>query len=190
MERREDFIVANSLRLIPAVGILLLWVPTPSTAQYVDQGFYYKLSTQFRGTGMKLDVFNGGPKNNLTRLEPDQDLSGQFWRFEGNADGTFRLSTQFRGLEMCLDIFNGGPKDNQPHLTRCANLSGQHWNIKQDGDAVRLTTQFRGPGRCLDIFNSGPNNNQPHLSKCANLSGQLWTLTKTDKPVDDATKQR
>ena len=59
---------------------------------------------------MKLDVFNGGPKNNLTRLEPDQDVSGQFWRFVANGDGTFRLSTLFRGPRMCLDIFNGGPK--------------------------------------------------------------------------------
>jgi hypothetical protein len=72
-------------------------VSTPVFAQSIDPSFYYKLSTQFRGNGMKLDVFNGGPKNNMTRLEPDQDVSGQFWRFEGNGDGTFRLSTLFRG---------------------------------------------------------------------------------------------
>jgi hypothetical protein len=74
---------------------------------------------------MKLDVFNGGPKNNLTRLEPDQDVSGQFWRFVGNGDGTFRLSTLFRGPRMCLDIFNGGRNNNQPHLVRCGNFTGQ-----------------------------------------------------------------
>ncbi len=139
--------MTNNLRLVPVIAGLLAWLSIPTSAQSVDQSVYYKLSTQFRGNGMKLDVFNGGPKNNLTRLEPDQDVSGQFWRFAGNGNGTFRLSTLFRGPNMCLDIFNGGPKNNQPHLANCANLSGQLWNIlvTQDGDMVRLTTQFRGP---------------------------------------------
>jgi len=95
----------------------------------IDQNFYYKLSTQFRGIEWKLDVVNGGPKNNMTQLEPDQNVSGQFWRFIKNADGTFRLSTQFRGPNMCLDIFNGGPNNNQPHLTNCANFAGQLWTL-------------------------------------------------------------
>jgi hypothetical protein len=92
----------TNMRLVPAIAVLLAWLLTPTSALSVDQSFYYKLNTQFRGNGMKLDVFNGGPKNNLTRLEPDQDVSGQFWRFVGNGDGTFRLSTLFRGPGMCL----------------------------------------------------------------------------------------
>ena len=181
----------NKLRLISAITVLLAWLSTPGQAQFIDQGFYYKLSTQFRGSGMKLDVFNGGPKNNLTRLEPDQDVSGQFWRFVENADGSFRLSTLFRGPAMCLDIFNGGPENNQPNLVNCANVSGQLWKVVRTKDAsvVRLTTLFRGPGMCLDIFNGGPENNQPHLVDCADVSGQLWALTKTDKsvsPIGDA----
>ena len=180
----------NNLRLNAAVALLLIWLPTAASAQSIDQNVYYKLSTQFRGSGMKLDVFNGGPKNNLTRLETDQDVSGQFWQFSANDDGTFRLSTLFRGPDMCLDIFNGGTNNNQPHLTKCANLSGQFWSvmITNVAEAVRLTTRFRGPDMCLDIFNGGPNNNQPHLTKCANLSGQLWVLTKTDKLVEGVTK--
>src|SRR5215468_4135580 len=81
--------MTNKLRLVPAIAGLVAWLLTPTSAQSVDQSFYYKLSTEFRGDGMKLDVFNGGPKNNLTRLEPDQDVSGQFWRLVGNRDGTF-----------------------------------------------------------------------------------------------------
>ena len=172
------------------VAPLLLFLSAPATAQSIDQKFYYKLSTQFRGDGMKLDVFNGGPKNNLTRLEPDQDVSGQFWKFAGNSDGTFRLTTSFRGPGMCLDIFNGGSNNNQPHLTRCGNFTGQFWSIMLtgDGEFVRLTTKFRGPGMCLDIFNGGPNDNQPHLGKCDNFTGQLWMLTRTDKQVEAATR--
>ena len=129
--------MTNSLRLIPAIAVLLAWVPAPA----FDQGLYYKLSTQFRGNGMKLDVFNGGPKNNLTRLDSDQDVSGQFWRFVGNADGTFRLSTLFRGPGMCLDIFNGGPNNDQPHLTKCANFSGQFWVLTETDKRVEGGTK-------------------------------------------------
>ena len=176
----------TGLRLASVISLFLAWVPSPTLAQAVDQGFYYKLSTEFRGAGMKLDVLNEGPKNDMTHLRPDQDVSGQFWRFVGNGDGTFRLSTLFRGPDMCLDIFNGGPNNNRPHLTKCDNVSGQLWNVKPDGDAFRLTTKLRGPSMCLDIFNGGSNNNQPHLAKCANFSGQFWILTRTDKRVEGA----
>jgi len=120
------------------LAFALLFAPflTPASAQSIDPNFYYKLSTQFRGNGTKLDVFNGGPKNNLTRLEPDQDVSGQFWRFVGDSDGTFRLSTLFRGPSMCLDIFNGGPKNNQPHLVNCANFTGQLWRLTKTDKGV------------------------------------------------------
>lgn len=150
-----------------------------------DTGYYYRLTTQFRGDGMCLDVFNGGPMNNMTHLVQCANYSGQFWRFTGpDANGSYRLSTEFRGPGMCLDIFNGGQYNNQPNLAACANLSGQLWNLRAEGDWYRLTTQFRGPDMCLDIFNGGPQNNQPVLAKCANYSGQLWKLTRTDKKVN------
>jgi hypothetical protein len=185
-QAEEDVLMRKSLRLIPAILVLLAGLTVPALAQTVDQSHYYKLSTQFRGNEMKLDVINGGAKNNLTRLESDQDVSGQYWRFVANADGTFRLSTLFRGPGMCLDVFNAGPNNNQPHLADCADLSGQFWNIllTKDANVVRLTTAFRGPRMCLDIFNGGPNNNQPHLADCADLAGQFWTITKTDKRVN------
>src|SRR5258707_10620103 len=152
-------------RLLLAVAALLASLLTPAAAQSVDPSFYYKLSTQFRGNGMKLDVFNGGPKNNLTRLEPDQDVSGQFWRFVGNSDGTFRLSTLFRGPSMCLDIFNGGAKNNQPHLVNCTNFTGQLWNIMitGEGDWVRPKTNYTRPGSSPGFYNGGQNDHTPQL---------------------------
>jgi len=184
----RTFVMTNNLCLVSAIALWLAWLLTPISAQTIDQSFYYKLSTQFRGNGMKLDVFNGGPKDNLTRLEPDQNVPGQFWRFVENSDGTFRLSTLLRGPGMCLDIFDGGPNDSEPHLVNCSNFPGQLWNIMENGDLARLTTKFRGPGMCLDIFNGGPDDNQPQLRYCGDFSGQLWTLTKTDKRVEGATK--
>ena len=176
--------MTNKSRLISLVVALLATVPSMAVAQSIPDGFYYKLSTEFRGSGMKLDVVNGGPKNNLTRLEPDQNVTGQFWRITRIDGGWYRLSTQFRGSNMCLDVFNGGDNDNQPHLTRCGDLTGQHWKISGDNHMFRLTTEFRGPDMCLDIFNGGDNNNQPQLRQCGSLTGQAWTLTRTDTAVE------
>jgi acyl-CoA thioesterase-1 len=70
----------TSLCFGSVIAGFIAWVPSPALAQSIDQSFYYKLSTEFRGTQVNLDVFNGRSKNNLTRLEPDQDVAGQYWR--------------------------------------------------------------------------------------------------------------
>jgi Ricin-type beta-trefoil lectin domain len=174
----------SRLRSISIVVALTAWVPAAASAQSIPDGYYYKLSTEFRSSNMKLDVFNGGPKNNMTRLEPDQNVTGQFWRITPIDGGWYQLSTQFRGSNVCLDIFNGGSHDNEPHLTGCRNLTGQHWRISGDNHAFRLTTEFRGPDMCLDIFNGGPDDNQPHLVQCGNFTGQAWRLTRTETAVE------
>src|SRR3954466_4923075 len=94
-------------RIASIIVALLASMPVVASAQSIPDGFYYKLSTEFRGSDMKLDVFNGGRKNNMTRLEPDQNVTGQFWRITPIAGGWYQLSTQFRGSNVCLDIFNG-----------------------------------------------------------------------------------
>ena len=101
----ETNMTRNILSMIVAVGISVAWFAAPTFAQSIDPNFYYKLSTQFRGPGMKLDVFNGGARNNLTHLEPDQDVSGQFWRFRENADGTF-LCQRFSEAPACAWTFS------------------------------------------------------------------------------------
>ena len=161
--------------LSAAAGLAtLLTLTAPAMSQSPDPGFYYKLSTEFRGPDMSMDVFNGGPKNNQARLDRDQDVSGQNWRFAPTGDGSFRLTTEFRGPRMCLDI---NPPTNRAELRPCGNYTGQFWQIVRSGDSVRLTTAFRGPRMCLDI---DPDNNQPELRSCGDYSGQAWTLTRTD----------
>jgi hypothetical protein len=174
MLARCKFLLALCIMHFTDVGSALADIPEPNT--------YYRLSTEFRGSDMSLDVFNGGPKNNFVNLVPTQNFTGQFWRFASNGDGTFKITTQFRGPDKCLDVVNGGANDNEPHLTECGNYSGQYWIIVPDGPWVRLKTKFRGDGMCLDIFNGGPNNNQPHLQPCGNFSGQRWRLAAA-KPV-------
>jgi TIR domain/Ricin-type beta-trefoil lectin domain len=160
----------------PAVPVVSSSLPT---AQLPDPNIYYRLSTQFRGPNLPLDVFNGGSKNNMTYLSQFQDVSGQYWHFQPNNDGSYRLMTMLRGPHICLDIINGGPDDNEPHLTDCDNFSGQIWRLQVDGTSMRLRTDLRGPNMCLDIIPGEPD--QPHLAPCGNFSGQLWLLSRTGK---------
>src|SRR5712671_2658541 len=109
----EDEKMARLFRWLLVVSAFLVWLPASSSAQTPDPNFYYRLSTQFRGTNMPLDVFNGGPKNNMTHLQRLQNVTGQFWKFSPTGDGPYRMTTLLRGANMCLDIFNGGTTNNQ-----------------------------------------------------------------------------
>ncbi len=52
------------------------------SAQEFDPNVYYRLTTQFRGPGNCLDVFNGGPSNNMPQLRGCGNYSGQFWNIQ------------------------------------------------------------------------------------------------------------
>jgi hypothetical protein len=41
-----------------------------------------RLTTEFRGPGLCLDVVNGGPRNHQAWLDTCQDVTGQSWIFE------------------------------------------------------------------------------------------------------------
>lgn len=163
---RVFYALSSCLALLLATGSLRAQTPEP--------GVYYKLTTKFRGAGMPLDVYNGGPQNNKTRLDRDQNVTGQSWRFEETNDGYVRLTTKFRGQGMCLDI---NPQNNRAELRPCGNFTGQFWQIEPDKSWVRLSTKFRGPDMCLDI---NPPNNHPELRRCGDFSGQFWMLRKAN----------
>lgn len=114
-------------------------VASAITAQAFDTGVYYRLSTQFRGPGMSLDVFNGGAKNNMTHLAPAADYSGQHWRLTPAGNDYYRLKTMFRGEDMCLDVFNGGPKKQsgasntmRQLLRTIMALASRQWLVSAD----------------------------------------------------------
>jgi hypothetical protein len=161
-----------------AAACISLVLPTQLLAQTPDTTIYYKLSTEFRGTGMPMDVINGGPQNNQVRLDSDQNVSGQFWNFvPANVSGSYVLKSQFRGSGMCLDI---NPPTNRPELRGCGAFAGQLWQLRQEGNWVKLSTQFRGPDVCLDI---DPASNQPELRGCGAFTGQNWQLVPTNQRV-------
>jgi hypothetical protein len=163
MHVHRKLLVAFCICYFSTVGSVFSDIPDPNT--------YYRLSTEFRGSGMSLDVFNGGPKNNFVHLVPSQNFTGQLWQFVSNRDGTFKLKTQFNGLGKCLDVVNGGENDNEPHFTECGEFSGQSWIVVPEGPWVMLKTKFRGDGMCLDIFNGGSKNDQPYLKPYTRFAG-------------------
>ena len=44
-----------------------------------EDGDRVRLTTKFRGPGMCLDIFNGGPNNNQPHLVRCANLTGQLW---------------------------------------------------------------------------------------------------------------
>jgi hypothetical protein len=146
-------------------------------AQAPDPNFYYKLSTQFLGENMPMDVFDGGRRNNQARLNNDQNVSGQHWQFEPIGKDSYRLRTEFAGPGMCLEI---NSSTNRPELRDCGDFTGQFWQIRQSDEWMVLTTTFGGSNMCLDI---DPDSNQPELRRCSDYSGQFWRLQWTGERV-------
>lgn len=162
----------DCLRVTGVIAVLL------GTAGMAEAADYKRLSTQWKGPDMPLDIVNGGARNNFAQLAKKDDVSGQRWKIT-KADEWLNLTTEFRGDKMCLDVENGGAMNNFVKLGRCENNSGQSWKITKagDGEYVRLTTEFRGAGMCLDIVNGGARDGMAQLTKCSDVSGQLWKVT-------------
>lgn len=159
------------LRYTGAVAILI------SLASIAEGADYKRLTTQWKGPDIALDVINGGARNNFVRLAKKEDVSGQSWKIT-KADEWLNLTTEFRGDRMCLDVENGGSMNNFVKLEKCENNSGQSWKItkSKDDGYVRLSTEFRGSNMCLDIVNGGSQDGLAKLAKCEDVSGQLWKI--------------
>jgi hypothetical protein len=71
--------MTHRARIVLIVIVLAL---TGSAATALAQGLGatpLRLTTEFRGPGMCLDVVNGGPDDGQTELQPCGDFSGQLW---------------------------------------------------------------------------------------------------------------
>jgi len=114
--------MTNNQRLVPAIAGLLAWLLIPTSAQSVDQSVYYKLSTQFRGNGMKLDVFNGGQKNNLTRWSRSRTSRAS----SGDSWGTATVRFAYRrcsAAPTCAWTFSTGAQTTTSHISSIAPIS-------------------------------------------------------------------
>ena len=152
---------------IAAVAVLVLGTTAAQAAPV-------KITTQWKGAAMPLDVVNGGEFDNFAHLAPAADVSGQLWTMRPESGGTFRLTTEFRGKDLCLDVIDGGKLDGFVELTPCGNHSGQYWTSQEEGGWLRLRPQFRK--LCLDVVNGGPQDGFAHMAECGDYSGQHWKM--------------
>lgn len=120
--------MTRGARLVSIVTVLALAVPAATVLAQGVGASPVRLTTEFRGPGMCLDVVNGGPGNNRTHLQPCGNFSGQHWIATPLGNGYSTLTTAFRGPGFCLDVVNGGPDDGQTELQPCGNCSGQNWH--------------------------------------------------------------
>ena len=70
---------------IAAVAVLVLGTTAAQAAPV-------KITTQWKGAAMPLDVVNGGEFDNFAHLAPAADVSGQLWTMRPESGGTFRLT--------------------------------------------------------------------------------------------------
>tara|TARA_R110002020_G_scaffold150446_3_gene327180 strand:+ start:5041 stop:5604 length:564 start_codon:yes stop_codon:yes gene_type:complete len=161
----------NALGLLAALAMSF---PVAAQAQELDNGQYYRLTTQWQGDGKSLDVVNDGANDQLI-LADTGDYSGQYWKFTWLGDGYYRLTTQWQGEGKSLDVVNDGTNDKLI-LADTGNYSGQNWRVERQANGYyRLTTQWQGAGKSLDVVNDGANN-QLRLAPTGDYSGQYWNI--------------
>jgi hypothetical protein len=135
---------------------------------------FYRLTTQWQGDGMSLDIHDDGKANNTPFLARTGHFSGQMWQLTPVANGAYRLTTQWRGTGLSLAFTEGG----RPLLVDTATVPEQAWKVVPLGNGFhRLTTQAQGDGLSLDIVNDGRANNTLIFAKTGNVSGQMWKLS-------------
>ncbi|RYP66814.1 hypothetical protein DL771_007612 [Monosporascus sp. 5C6A] len=143
-------------------------------AAHFDPYTWYRLTNNFSGRSMALDVRNDGGLNStgLLMMAPSGYYSGQFWRFIPQSPGVFKLHTMFLGPNRVLDVSGGGKAT--PHLAREGDFSGQFWTLESWGDgAWKLTNAYTGPELHLDIY---PDTYEPCMAE-GNCTGQHWHIT-------------
>jgi len=150
------------------------------TRQDPNPAVFYRLTNQFQGPGLSLDVINDG-NNNRMIMAPTGLFTGQYWRFTPAPElpGTYRISCQWQGPNLPMDVINGGPDNNQPILAPIGAFTGQFWtltDVPQAPGHVSLTTEFRGPNLALEGA-GGATGNRPVLATFGPYTGQIWLLT-------------
>lgn len=149
---------------------------TLAQSQSIEPNVYYRLSSQWQGEGLSLDVVNDG-KNNQIQLAKTGEFSGQLWKFTPLPGGFYRITTQWQGEGKSLDVVNDG-KNNRLQLADTGGYSGQAWKVTPQGNGyAKLTTQWLGDAKSLDVINDG-RNNRLQLADSGDYSGQYWKLTQ------------
>jgi len=137
---------------------------------------YYRLTTEWLGDGMSLDVVNDDKDNKLI-LAKTGAFTGQFWKITSLGNGYFRFTTKFKGDGKSLTVVNNGTT-KVLRLKNTTNDDTQAWKINSFGNGYyRFISKSSNNTKSLDVINDG-NNNKVQLSKTADYSGQYWRIDK------------
>lgn len=140
-----------TLRIALLLALTAAWVALDATASHAQSPeTYRRLTTEWLGDGMCLDIVNDGANNNRLQLAKCGDVSGQHWKITKTKGGYVRLTTEWRGDGMCLDIVNDGVNNNQLQLARCGDFSGQRWKIASNGSPSPSRPAPPTPARACD----------------------------------------
>lgn len=141
----------------------------------LDTSFSYRLTNNYLGSGVSLDVHSDG--SHRLKMAPTADYSGQHWLLVDRGNGRHALRTLYLGDGYSLDVINDGT-NTTPWLAPTGDFSGQHWTVGTWPDRTyRLTNDFTGAGMSLDTY---ADTHEPFLG-AGDHSGQHWTLTKLRK---------
>ncbi|MCI2229679.1 hypothetical protein MC378_10925 [Polaribacter sp. MSW13] len=171
------------IKLLIVIMIFSIFTSHSQSRTSFDENQYYRLTSQWRGSGLSLDILNSGKKNQPI-LAKTANVSGQFWKIKKVGINTYTLSTQWRGSNKILDCVQG-PNKNRPILNTQTGRSGGAWKIISLGNGYFRITNLWLSDSSLDIINDGKNN-KIQVAKTGNYLGQAWKITainsSTNKP--------
>ncbi|MFE3190425.1 serine/threonine protein kinase [Nocardia sp. NPDC059240] len=135
-----------------------------------------RLSTQYKGLSMCMDVVDRTDLADAAQLEPCDGSTRQQWTVVPVGSGWVRLHNNARGDGECLDTV-GEDDQNRARLQPCGNYTGQFWRITLHPDGVyyEFTNEYRGTGLCLDVYGDTL---AVHLSQCGAYSGEFWAASR------------
>ncbi|MGE3420336.1 MAG: ricin-type beta-trefoil lectin domain protein [Bradyrhizobium sp.] len=164
------------LRSVRSAAVALAMVAGLGSAAHAQTN-YQRLTTEFLGGSMSMDVADTGRADLLRRtamMLPTSNAQGQFWLLSPSGGGNFRMTTAWTGAGQCLDVGQGGVL----YFDTCGPQIGQQWQVQRTaGGRVRIMNAFM-PGHCLDV-NNDPSAYVVLLRPCGPQIGQNWDVTDT-----------
>jgi len=164
--------------LIAAFSLLALGVPAGAQSKDPYAGKWFRLKTQFTGPGQCLESNQkgGSDKDGGAYMTPCQNVTGQLWKLDRQADGNYRLKTKFRGDGECLEGNSGG---KAAFMDKCQNVTGQQWKISPAGNGYVRLQNLMGDncleGNRSDLPGAG---GAAYMDTKQDVSGQLWKLSE------------
>lgn len=145
-------------------------------ATHIESGARYRLTNDFLGDEMSLDVAEDG--SGELYMGDTGPYPSQYWTITA-VESYYKLTTDLLGSGKSLDVVNDG--SGRLIMADTGHYTGQLWKFTRDeeDDTFRLTTEFLGEGKSLDVIEDDEDEwRELILAESVELNGQYWKLTK------------